>query len=127
MRIVTVFALMLGLASGTAFADIKDLMSKLELTGAQKEQINAIRAKHREGLRATKKHLEQARQDLVTALQSPKKGAEHQALLRAKFKRVQALRQQLGEKRFEKALEVREVLDDQQLSKLESRHGGLKD
>ncbi len=119
MKLFTLFALALVAVSSPARAEIKELIAKLDLSPAQKEQIDTIRQKHREGLKGLKKSVEDSRKELLDALRAPKKGKDYQRELRAKFERAQALRQDLSRKRFEKALEIREVLDEKQLTKLE--------
>lgn len=101
---------------------LKRLEMELELNGAQKQQVKAILKKHHGEMKDKRKELRQLRKELASGMQTPKKGVDYRGELMTKFGKLEDLRREVERNRFEMALEIRELLNDDQLSKLKGFH-----
>ena len=102
------------------------LEKALSLTPQQVEQVKTIRKKFRPEIRPLKMQMLSLKKDLLEKLQSPKKGSDYQKELTAKFGELQTVKQGLAQKRFQMALEIREILNDDQISKFKELGGSLR-
>jgi periplasmic protein CpxP/Spy len=126
------FILVLSLlaAPGVSFAgnmhDGKDhgmrLIKELNLTSEQTAKVKEIKSKFETSMKEGRQAVKAARQDLRASLGIAKRGAQYKAELLEKFKKVQALGQAQHQRRFEMALEIREILTDDQLTKFKAMH-----
>lgn len=123
--------MVVSLLSGAAFAGHdgeevgmlgKRLMRALDLSAEQAAQVKEIRGKHKNTIAPLRTKVRKMRQELLTALQDPKKGADYQKTLTEKFTQLEAARAELNRGRFQVALEMREILSPDQMKKIK----GLK-
>ena len=91
-----------------------NILKSLNLSDAQRQQIQAILAKDQEARRAAMQELRTQEQELRTMMDG---NATREVLLQ-KFNQVQGLRRQNEQRRFEQMLAMREVLTPQQRSQL---------
>ena len=89
------------------------LLQQLNLTQQQMQQMQAIRQKYRSQIAPRHQALRQARQELVTLMNSTASAS----LIRSKNQQVEELQQQLQKLRFESMLEMREVMTPEQRTK----------
>ena len=99
------------------------LAQKLGLNESQKKQLDQIHQKYQTQRQSKHQQLMSAREDLAKSVKAPQKGKAYQSTLFAKFKNVQKLKNELRTSRFQMALEVREMLNEEQLSKFEGFRG----
>lgn len=119
MKITKLFLLSILLLTQSAFAgDPGDKIAKeLNLTDAQKTQVKAIREKYQPQMKEKRQAARAARRELQELMRSDKKGAEIQASLQTKHKNVQTLQNAAQDIGFQMALEIREVLNPDQIAK----------
>ncbi|MGA1623822.1 MAG: Spy/CpxP family protein refolding chaperone [Synechocystis sp.] len=86
------------------------LMESLNLSAQQKQDLNKIRQKYQSQMEGLQSQL-RTRQDELRALMS---GNASDSDIRAKHNQVAALRQQLGDLRFDSMLESRKILTPDQ-------------
>ena len=98
------------------------LTKELNLSQDQMKKVKEIKAKFEPSLKEGKAAAMSAKGDLITSLQAPKRGPEYKAELLEKFKKVQALKAAQHQKHFEMALEIRELLTDEQITKFKAMH-----
>jgi Spy/CpxP family protein refolding chaperone len=133
MKRFAIAVIAMGLASQVAFAAEEggakgrhergeQMAKELNLTEAQKKQVEEIRNSYKDQFQGMKEKMKAAKEDLSDSLKSPQKGAEYQKTLLEKFKTVQALKNEMGEKRFQMALEIREILNRDQIAKFRAMH-----
>lgn len=98
------------------------LIEQLDLSEEQAEQIRAIREQSRAANQDLFEQSQQAREQMRSLLANGASNAE----LEQQHERMQALHQQMGDRRFQTMLQIREVLtpeQQQQLAELmEQRH-----
>lgn len=124
-KIFMALILAYGLALSTALAEPdshdnqkmfgKHLAKELNLTAEQIQQVKKIKENSKQAKSDHRKLLTEAKKDLKQSLRTPQRGAEYKSVLMEKFKKVQALKAEESQRRFEMALEIREILTDDQL------------
>ena len=92
----------------------KKVLEQLNLTTEQSEQITAIQENSKGTREALREQMLAERQEMRSLLQSD---ASRQVLTR-QHQKLQALRQQKGDNRFETMLQVREILTPEQRAKM---------
>lgn len=118
-----ILALALGMASPAmaAGAGMKSgldrMVKELNLTPEQKEKVREIKKNQGAGMREHKAKVHEAMKDLAQSMKAPEKGDAYKAKLKQKFETVQALRNEMMAKRFQVALEIREILSAEQIEK----------
>jgi len=126
VRLLCIFLLSLGLSVANAEKGSHDtgpgihLGKELGLSDEQAKQVKQIKAKYAEDLEQARKSSKEAKEDLMTSLKAPQKGSEYQKELLQKFKKVQELKRAQHMRRFEMALEIRELLTNEQLNKFQT-------
>jgi len=127
VQLVCIFLLSLGLSVANAEKGSQDtgpagfhLSKELGLSDEQSKQVKQIKAKYADDLDQSRKNAKSAKEDLMNSMKAPKKGPEYQKELLQKFKKVQEFRQAQHARRFEMALEIRELLTNEQLSKFQA-------
>lgn len=95
-----------------------DLMEKLDLTQAQRDQLKTLRRARRPKMQAAENALQDAREDLMELMDADSVGKADEDKLRAKHAELQKLEAALADERFESMLEVRHVLTASQRKKL---------
>ncbi|MDJ0577456.1 MAG: Spy/CpxP family protein refolding chaperone [Xenococcaceae cyanobacterium MO_234.B1] len=93
---------------------IERMIQQLDLTPEQTEQINAIREESRSENEALKQEIRSNRQQMQSLLASDASSNE----LRQQHQQMQRLHQQMGDRRFETMLQIREVLTPEQRAKM---------
>lgn len=101
-------------------------VQELNLNEAQQTQIKAIREKYRPKMQEQRQKLREQKASLREMMKSPQKGKAHQEKLRSQHKSLWKTKTQLSETRFDKVLEIREVLDEEQIKnfKMHRKHRG---
>lgn len=113
------------LAAGAGLKGGLDRMVKeLNLSEEQKQQVRDIKKKSGEGIKGLKSQVRDAMKDLAQSLRAPEKGDAYRATLTQKFENVQKLRQEMMTKRFQMALEIREILTPTQIEKFRAMDKG---
>jgi Spy/CpxP family protein refolding chaperone len=90
------------------------LIEQLDLSEEQAEQIRAIREQSRAANEDLFEEVQQAREQMQSLLSSGASNAE----LEQQHERMQALHQQMGDRRFQTMLQIREVLTPEQQQQL---------
>lgn len=102
-------------------------LKDLNLTPDQVQKIKAIRSRNKDNLSQQRQAMQQAQKELKELMA----GDASSDQVRQKYDQVKALKQQLGEARFNTLLEIRNVLTLEQRQKFAERmgrmHGGWKD
>ncbi|NES69331.1 MAG: Spy/CpxP family protein refolding chaperone, partial [Okeania sp. SIO2D1] len=96
-------------------------LQELDLTSEQQERIQAIHEQAKADMESLHQQMQEAREQM-TNLMSGNASAEQ---LRNQQDKIQALHEQLGDKRFETMLAVREILTPEQreqLAQLKEQH-----
>jgi Spy/CpxP family protein refolding chaperone len=140
MKPRTAIMMVATLLSGAAFAGHdgeevgmlgKRLMRALDLSAEQAAQVKEIRSKNKTAIAPLRTKVKKMREELLTALQDPQKGADYQKGLTQKFTQLEAARAELNRGRFQVALEIREILSPEQMKKIKGlkafrgmHHGG---
>ncbi len=103
-------------------------MSKeLNLTADQKAAVEKIQEKYRSGNEETREKWKAAKKDLHESMKATTKGAEYQSELLKKFETAENLKAEMNKNRFQMALEIRELLSDDQIQKFKGLdHHGKK-
>lgn len=91
----------------------ESLLQELNLSQAQMQQIQQIRAKYKNQLTQQRQGVRQARQELSTLMA----GTASADQIRAKHRELVNLRRQMEETQFNSMLEMREVMTPEQRSK----------
>ncbi|MEM7552869.1 MAG: Spy/CpxP family protein refolding chaperone [Cyanobacteria bacterium P01_A01_bin.84] len=99
---------------GRGGGKMKKMLEQLNLTTEQQEQIKSIREKYKEGNQGLRQQIREAKKEMQSLMASEASDND----LRAKHKSIQGLKQQMGEKRFDMMLEIRQVLTQEQRQKL---------
>lgn len=97
-------------------------LKELNLTDAQKDQLNQIKDNFWKNNKDTKKAMREARAKLREALKTKASKDD----LRKQHRDLQALKMKFGEARFEKILAIRDILTSEQQKKFEGlrrKHG----
>ena len=105
-----------GKGRGNREGRFENVLKELDLTTEQSEQINNIREQSRTENEALHQEM-QANREQMKSLFSSDVSVEQ---LRQQHQQSQALRQQLGNNRFEMMLQIREVLTPEQRSQIEA-------
>lgn len=92
------------------------MAKKLGLTDEQIKAMKTIREKYKPSTDEMNQ-MHQLHKELRTAMQSSNRGEAYQKELLEKFKKIEKLRSEKGLKHFQMALEMREILTDEQLKK----------
>ncbi len=90
------------------------LIEQLDLSEEQAEQIRTIREEARAENEDLRTQVQQAREQMRSLLDSDASNAE----LEQQHERMQALHQQMGDRRFQTMLQIREVLTPEQQQQL---------
>lgn len=98
------------------------IAKELGLSDVQKTQVREIRQRHMEQMKQTHEKLKAAHEDLRTAMKKPDKGTSYQKVLTDKFAVVQKYMAELGADRFRMAVEIRELLSPDQITKFDELH-----
>ncbi len=93
---------------------IERMMQQLDLTPEQTQQINTIREQSRSEYEALKPEIRANQQQMQSLLASDASNRE----LRQQYQQMQRLYQQMGDRRFETMLQIREVLTPEQRAKM---------
>jgi periplasmic protein CpxP/Spy len=96
------------------------MLGKLDLTDAQKEALGEIRTASKAQMRESRAAIRDARRQLHAGLAGDTDADE----LRELHREIQAMRAEVHEQRFERLLEVREVLTPAQRAQLAEMSGG---
>jgi Spy/CpxP family protein refolding chaperone len=102
------------------------LKKELNLTDEQMKKVGEIRRKHRDDIKASRKLVKESRKNLGNAVQIGIKGSEYQATLTEYFKKLQDAENDQREKMFKMALEIREVLEPNQIAKFHAMKSEFK-
>ncbi|MDY6784491.1 MAG: Spy/CpxP family protein refolding chaperone [Cyanobacteriota bacterium] len=89
-------------------------LQQLDLTPQQTEQIRAIKEQERSASEGLRQQMQAAREQMESLLA----GNASADQLRQQHNTVQGLRQQMGDRRFETMLQVREILTPEQRAQL---------
>ncbi|NEO33536.1 MAG: Spy/CpxP family protein refolding chaperone [Symploca sp. SIO3C6] len=98
-------------------------LQELDLSAEQSERIQAIREQSRQEMESRYQQMQEAREQM----QSLMTGNASREQLRQQHQRLQNLRQELGNQRFETMLDIREILTPQQrvqMAELAQQHRG---
>lgn len=113
------------MAAGAGMKSGLDRMVKeLNLSEEQKQQVREIKKKNGENLKGLKSQVRDAMKDLAQSLRAPEKGDAYKATLAQKFENVQKLKNEMMSKRFQMALEIREILTPAQIEKFRAMDKG---
>lgn len=98
----------------------KWLQSELNLSSEQSQKIKKILKSYEKRMAEQLKELERVKNDFRVHFRTTKKGDNYNHLLLRKFEEVQKARHEKHETRFLMAIELRDVLNTKQISKLNS-------
>ena len=101
---------------------LERLSQELDLTPDQEAQIRTIFEGARADTAGGREELKAAREELKALLA----GNASEAELRQQHDAIQSLREELGDRRFEGILDVREVLTPEQRTRLTELHAGRR-
>jgi periplasmic protein CpxP/Spy len=90
---------------------------ELNLSPDQIEKVKVIREKYKADIEGKMKQVFSSNKELKEGMKIPKKGSEYQAELTEKFKKLQSAQQEAQSVKFRMALEIRELMTDQQIAK----------
>ncbi|MEM7725198.1 MAG: Spy/CpxP family protein refolding chaperone [Cyanobacteria bacterium P01_A01_bin.45] len=93
---------------------MQKMFEQLNLTTEQQEQVKSIREKYKADNQGLRQEMRNAKEQMDNLMA----GDASDSQLRQQYQTVRGLKQQLGEKRFEMKLEIREVLTQEQREKL---------
>lgn len=114
-------------ASGSFFdGHHRKLYKELNLTEAQKAQVQEIKKKTKDSMKEHRAKIKEAMADLSKSLKNPTKGDSYRQELKNKFNEVQNLRNEMMARRFDTALEIREILTPEQIQKFQAMDHGMK-
>lgn len=103
------------------------MMEQLNLTPEQQQQLQAIRSKYQPQMSQKKQTLQQEQQELSRLMA----GNASESQIRSQHERVQNLREELGNLRFESLLEMRTVFTSEQRQELaemmQQRRGQMRE
>ena len=99
---------------GRRGAGFQKMLEQLDLSNEQSEQIKAIKERAQANGEGLREQMRAEKQEMRSLLQSDTSNA----VLTQQHQKLQNLRQQLGNNRFETMLQVREVLTPEQRSKM---------
>lgn len=97
---------------------LQRLEKELSLTEPQKEQVKTILGKYKEPMSSQRSQLRSLKKELAESMESTKKGDAYRKELLDKYSKVEDIRRAMHRARFEMALEIRELLNDEQIGKL---------
>ena len=125
-----IFALLFCFACSSAMAGGKSygkehseaIIKELNLTNDQTKQVKHIKDKYGSELDKQKQEARAVKQALRKMLQAPERGSAYRKKLMAQFKEYQNLKQNQNLQRFEMALDIRELLTNEQLVKFRGFH-----
>jgi Spy/CpxP family protein refolding chaperone len=93
------------------------LKKELNLTEQQQNQIKTIMMTHHKNIKELRSKSDQAKEDLGKSMSVDNKSPEYKAELTNKFETYRTLKTEFQRARFMKALEIREILNPEQLAK----------
>ncbi len=99
------------------------LLRALNLSQGQIQKLQTIKQRYHDRIRQNSRNLRQARQELLLLLT----GTAANKDVRAKFRQVQSLDQQMTELRFESMMATREILTPEQRRQLAQQLQGRRD
>lgn len=98
------------------------MMKELDLSKEQVEKIQAIKEKYYEGKKEHRERKHEERDELTKLMQAPTKGESYNSMLREKHDELLKKGTERRRKHFEMMLQIRELLNGDQLKKFK----GLK-
>ena len=109
---------------GSRSMDLTTLVEELNLTETQKEQVEAIIARYRDGKESLVENLREAREQLSTMIFA--EGFD-EAAVRLSFQQVSSIMEELVVLKAKMIAELRTVLDPEQIGYLKGRIDARKD
>lgn len=93
---------------------MKKIFQELNLTTEQQERIKAIRQESKENNSSLRQEMRQAKEEMGKLMASDTNDSE----LRQQHEKIQSLKKELGNKRFETMLKIRQELTPEQRTKM---------
>lgn len=95
-------------------------MQELNLNSEQADKVKSIRKKYKPNQKTNRAEIERLMDELSKGIQSPQRDDGYKQSLKDQFAKIQALKQSMTQSKFEMALEIRDVLTDEQLKKFKA-------
>lgn len=105
------------------------IIKELDLTADQAKKVRAIKEKYHAAADQQRKASAAIKEDFISSFQVPNRDPQYKKELIEKYKKYQETKREIHFRKFEMALEIRDVLTDEQLKKfraLQDKHSERK-